>query len=352
MFINCPNCAALVATDFATDLPPERCPRCGFALREAVAPPAAASPAPVEPPTQVAPPAPPPAAADTPAPPAVPPPPPSSAPPPPAPARSPAATAQPVPTAATVPADRGDDANTSTDDPNAAAGGNGAPAAEARPPADTAAAAANTAASAEAPATQASEQESPDTPATPAPTAGDATRQVKPAPSFAQRHLRAAAGTKALRRRWPAVAAVVALALLLVLQLLLADRARLAADPQWRPLLAAVCGTIGCTLPPWREPESIALLQRDVRPHAELAGVLRVNATIRNDARWTQAWPHLVLRLSDIDGRTLGQRRFSPEEYLQQPPAPAGMSSGQRATIRLDVLEPSPHTVAFNFDFE
>ena len=30
MFINCPNCSALVATDLATDLPPERCPRCGF----------------------------------------------------------------------------------------------------------------------------------------------------------------------------------------------------------------------------------------------------------------------------------------------------------------------------------
>lgn len=249
-----------------------------------------------------------------------------------------------------MPADRGDDADTSieTADPSAAAGDDGAPAAPARPPADAAAAGA----SAEGLATQASEKESPKTPATPAPATGDATHQVKPAPSFAQRHLRAAAGAQALRRRWPAVAAIAVLALLLVLQLLLADRARLAADPQWRPLLVAVCDAIGCTLPPWREPESIVLLQRDVRPHAELAGVLRVNATIRNDAHWTQAWPHLVLRLSDIDGRTLGQRRFSPEEYLEQPPAPAGMSSGQRATIRIAVLEPSPHTVAFNFDFE
>lgn len=34
MFINCPACRALVATDPATDQPPERCPRCGVALRE------------------------------------------------------------------------------------------------------------------------------------------------------------------------------------------------------------------------------------------------------------------------------------------------------------------------------
>ena len=30
MFINCPDCSALVATNLATGLPPQRCPRCGF----------------------------------------------------------------------------------------------------------------------------------------------------------------------------------------------------------------------------------------------------------------------------------------------------------------------------------
>ena len=34
MFINCPNCNALVATDLVTDLPPLQCPRCDFGLRD------------------------------------------------------------------------------------------------------------------------------------------------------------------------------------------------------------------------------------------------------------------------------------------------------------------------------
>ncbi len=34
MFINCPHCRALVATDPATDLPPPRCPRCAAQLRD------------------------------------------------------------------------------------------------------------------------------------------------------------------------------------------------------------------------------------------------------------------------------------------------------------------------------
>ncbi|NZA25525.1 DUF3426 domain-containing protein [Luteimonas sp. SJ-92] len=155
----------------------------------------------------------------------------------------------------------------------------------------------------------------------------------------------------AVRRQGPALGAVAALALLLALQLLLADRQRLAAEPQWRPLLSRVCGALGCTLPPWREPTAIALLHRDVRPHPALPGVLRVSATIRNDARWTQDWPQLRLRLTDVDGRSLGERHFLAHEYLAAAPAPGGMPRGQSATIRMDVLEPSPHTVAFDFEF-
>ena len=48
MFINCPHCGALIATDPATDLPPPRCPRCAGSLREPQRPapaPAQAAPA-------------------------------------------------------------------------------------------------------------------------------------------------------------------------------------------------------------------------------------------------------------------------------------------------------------------
>ncbi|HEY4528913.1 MAG TPA: hypothetical protein VIG97_01080, partial [Luteimonas sp.] len=34
MFVNCPFCRGLVATDPVTDQPPERCPRCSAPLRE------------------------------------------------------------------------------------------------------------------------------------------------------------------------------------------------------------------------------------------------------------------------------------------------------------------------------
>ena len=145
--------------------------------------------------------------------------------------------------------------------------------------------------------------------------------------------------------------AIIALALLLALQWLLADRARLAADPGWRPVVAAACGVLRCSLPPWHEPAAFVLLERDVRPHPDAAGALRITASFRNDAAWAQAWPDVVLTLSDIDGRPLGTRAFTAAEYLDGAASSALLDSGQGAVIHMDVLEPGPGAVSFAFDF-
>ncbi|WP_051412506.1 DUF3426 domain-containing protein [Pseudoxanthomonas sp. J35] len=168
---------------------------------------------------------------------------------------------------------------------------------------------------------------------------GDA--NAAPAPMAAVAPRRAAS-----RWQWPLIAL---LALLLVVQVLLADRARLAADARWRPLVATLCGVFRCELPPWHEPAAFTMLDRQVRPAAQ-PGALRVDASFRNDARWAQAWPALQLALSDADGRVLGSRVFLPAEYLGAAPD-ALLSPGQSAQITFMVQEPAPGTVAFAFEF-
>lgn len=148
------------------------------------------------------------------------------------------------------------------------------------------------------------------------------------------------------RWRWPLIAL---LALLLGLQILLADRARLAADPGWRPVVENLCGALGCTLPAWHEPTAFLMLDRQIRP-ADTPGALRVDATFRNDARWAQDWPALQLALSDADGRVLGSAAFTPEQYLGAAPA-TRLAPGQSAQASFLVREPAPGTVAFSFEF-
>lgn len=151
--------------------------------------------------------------------------------------------------------------------------------------------------------------------------------------------------------RWPGIAIIATLGLLLAMQLLLAQRTQLADQPRWRPTLERVCGMLGCTLPPWREPEAFAMVTRSVRPSPVHPGVLEITATFRNDAPREQAWPVLLLGLSDIHGQTVGARAFQPAEYRDQRTTGDTLAPGQTVTVLLDVVEPAPDTVAFSFDF-
>ena len=146
-------------------------------------------------------------------------------------------------------------------------------------------------------------------------------------------------------------ALVIALGLLLGLQILIADRERLAADEDWRPLITRLCGVVGCSVPTWHQPGAFSMLNRDVRPIANLPGILEAQATFRNDAAWPQAWPLLLLSLSDADGRVVGTRQFTPAEYLGKDIPKAGLAPGQSAQVSFRLREPDAGVVAFSFDF-
>ena len=165
-------------------------------------------------------------------------------------------------------------------------------------------------------------------------------------PSFALRD------TPVASRRRGEVVALVALLLLLAGQLFFGQRAALAAQAQWRPLVTTACEAIRCSLPPWREPVAFVMLARDVIAVPDRPGVLRVQASFRNDARWAQPWPALVLTLSDADNRTLGTRRFEPRDYLGDTPASTLLAPGQATQLAFDIVEPAPNVVAFDFRFD
>lgn len=327
MFINCTHCGTLVATDPATDLPPGRCPRCRGLLRSAATPSPVSmarllrTPQAVED-TE-------PQSGDVPAVPAPAPPP-------------QAGFAIDMPTGPTPPADA-------------------APQSDALMPdavTDAAAGTAPTSPSAEPPMTMQDTDTAAATPAghvassVPSASPAIAAPTPRPSPSFVRRRAGTDAGPHARRQtRW-LIAAAGALSLSLCVQILLADRARLARDPGWRPLLTTLCTALRCSLPPWREPAALTVLARDVRPDPSRADVLLATATFRNDARWAQAWPQLRLTLSDIDGRDVGSRVFTAADYLGAPPGAATLAAGDSAQVRLALHEPDARAVSFAFDFD
>lgn len=298
MFVLCPHCQFLVALDPASGQPPPRCPRCDALLQaqsEGTASPPAESPPAQE------------AGAE---------------------ATEPAAAQEAFDTAQM--SSDGDDALKALDDSGIAAC-----------PADPDSELADARTTATPEANSGSDAPLP---------AGPLDTAHKYDPSFVR--VQTAETTLAARRRWPMPASIIGLALLLLLQMVLADRAQLAADPHWRPALSTLCRMLRCSLPAWHEPAAFTLLDRDVRPDPRNPGALRVTASFRNDAHWPQPWPALLLTLSDVDGRVAGTRLFAPREYLAAATATRnGLASGQSASIAMEVMEPTARIVAFTFDF-
>lgn len=142
-----------------------------------------------------------------------------------------------------------------------------------------------------------------------------------------------------------------ALALLLGVQIVLAQRVELARDPRWRGWLQAACSRIDCNLPAWRDVRALRLTARDVRPHPSVPDALMISATFRNDAPWPQAWPVLQISLADLDGKQIALRRFDADEYLGAAPREATLGPGQSASAVLEVQDPGKQAVAFAFEF-
>jgi len=107
---------------------------------------------------------------------------------------------------------------------------------------------------------------------------------------------------------------------LLLLAILLAQAAYFLRDslvsrlPQTRPALEQVCSALGCIL---SLPKNLALLQiigSDLQ--TEASGRLKLTLTLGNRSGQVQAWPVLVLTLTDQRNRPLARRSFAPSEYL------------------------------------
>jgi predicted Zn finger-like uncharacterized protein len=122
------------------------------------------------------------------------------------------------------------------------------------------------------------------------------------------------------RRTKPWIWAVASVLLLIVLlaqiSFFLRD-ALVSRMPQTRPAFEQACAVLGCTL---SLPQNLALLQivgSDLQ--TEASGRLKLVLTLGNRASHVQAWPVLVLTLTDQRNRPLARRSFAPSEYLGDP---------------------------------
>jgi predicted Zn finger-like uncharacterized protein len=120
---------------------------------------------------------------------------------------------------------------------------------------------------------------------------------------------------RAVSRPVYAVAAA-ALVVGVLLQLVLEYRDTLAAHvPATRPLLAAACKPLGCTIGPLRDGAALSIDASDLQADPAHRGLLLLSATIRNRSGHAIAFPYLELMLTDSSDRAVVRRAFPPAEY-------------------------------------
>ena len=142
------------------------------------------------------------------------------------------------------------------------------------------------------------------------------------------------------------------LVLLLAGQWAYFNRADLAMKPSWRPLVERICSVTACELPLPSDTGQVALLDRDVRRHPDVKDALLVNATLVNRAEFTQSYPVLSIRFSDLAGKPIAERRFRPAEYLGADlDHDDGMAPAAPVHVVLEIEDPGEEAVSFQFDF-
>ncbi|MBP6770900.1 MAG: DUF3426 domain-containing protein [Reyranella sp.] len=149
------------------------------------------------------------------------------------------------------------------------------------------------------------------------------------------------------RRRWPwAVAALLVLAL--AAQVVHHERATLARDPTFGPLLTRVYEALGLELSAPVDLGALELRQWGAASDAVSSDQLRFRASIVNRAPHAQPLPLLRLTVQDRFGNVVGSRDALPREYLRGAAATATLiEPGQRIDAELVIVDPGDAAVGF-----
>ena len=119
--------------------------------------------------------------------------------------------------------------------------------------------------------------------------------------------------------RWPFVLAMIVLLLGLAGQSIFHFRGEIAvAVPTLRPILESICQTLDVELPLPRHVERVSIETSDLQADPTRGNLLALNATLRNQASYGQAYPALELSLTDTADAAIARRVFRPAEYLPQ----------------------------------
>lgn len=146
--------------------------------------------------------------------------------------------------------------------------------------------------------------------------------------------------------------AIVFLVSLIAAQWVFFNRAELAGHERWRSSLEQACKYLHCSLPMQVDLAQLELLNREIRQHPRVEEALLVNATLSNQAGFTQPFPVLEVSFSDVGGNPVAVRYFRPIEYVNDSyTIKRGMPPEEPVAVVLEILDPGEQAASYQFGF-
>lgn len=125
----------------------------------------------------------------------------------------------------------------------------------------------------------------------------------------------------------------------------------LAIKPSTRPWFEQACTQFGCRLPDIPDPGKLRVEELIVRKHATVEGALVVDAIVKNNARFPQPMPVLLLRFTNNANEVVASRQLKPMDYLRgEARLLRRMPPDTPIRISLDIVDPGTAAVNYSLD--
>jgi len=146
-------------------------------------------------------------------------------------------------------------------------------------------------------------------------------------------------------------AGAIALAILLVVQIVNHYRDDLAASAQFNKPITALYGVFGVKLTPHWDLRVYDVRQLGASVDPESKGQIMVRASVKNGGHQAQPMALLRVTLQDRFGNRIAARDVAPGSYLPRAiPAASFLSAGQRIDAEMAFVDPGANAVGFEID--
>ncbi|WP_154222525.1 zinc-ribbon and DUF3426 domain-containing protein [Marinicella rhabdoformis] len=119
-----------------------------------------------------------------------------------------------------------------------------------------------------------------------------------------------------------------------------------------KPWAEAVCSWVACAqIKKEVDLGAISLVSRNIRPHPGRDQALMISASMINANESSAQFPVLEIKLSDLNGKVVGMRRFLPDEYVSDEIIASGFVKNTLVPFSLEIESPGDNAVAFEIGF-